>query len=496
MNITPDKYNYKDSGSNWEIEVYYNNQIIATILCPNTGTTTINYGVSSNPITIDFSKLEDVKSYFLWYFPQNRLFFNENGKIKQKNLLGESEDPFSLGVFEVIYPSQQPLSNLMVKAEGKIIDDSSNQPIKGAKIVTNESLPTTSNSKGEVNVKLLNYIPQTSSITEPTSSNLPTVTISSPGYETIEKVPYKGDGTAKEDLGIIQMTPIQTATEADKVEASQLNSDQINRLSDSKKTPEYFAQKKLTDLVINLKQTALPLAITLIAQFGITKAYQLIDQGKTKPSDLKNKILCPTPEELKKLISRKNKLVKQINNSLKIIDNATKALGITEGVIILLDITLFTADNTPSSLNPFTPGLNKILSKTIDKLKYLNAGVLTILILVKQVLTQLLQYLSLLDTLIQQCSPDTELTQETISRELISLTQDQSQDTPVVTNVNGFKMSVETEITTNSLKRRRAIAQNKQGVVMLKGEWSFSSIDQILIDELVFYIQQNDLKAE
>jgi len=57
-------------------------------------------------------------------------------------------------------------------------------------------------------------------------------------------------------------------------------------------------------------------------------------------------------------------------------------------------------------------------------------------------------------------------------------------------------MGVETETTTNPLKRRRAIARNKSGVVMLKGEWSFSSIDQILIDELVFYIQQNNLKAD
>jgi hypothetical protein len=31
---------------------------------------------------------------------------------------------------------------------------------------------------------------------------------------------------------------------------------------------------------------------------------------------------------------------------------------------------------------------------------------------------------------------------------------------------------------------------------MLKGEPSFSSNDQILIDELIFYIEQNDLKAD
>ena len=57
-------------------------------------------------------------------------------------------------------------------------------------------------------------------------------------------------------------------------------------------------------------------------------------------------------------------------------------------------------------------------------------------------------------------------------------------------------MGVETEVTNSPLKRRRAIATNKSNVVMLQGEWSYSSIDQILIDELVFYIQQNNLKAD
>jgi hypothetical protein len=350
-------------------------------------------------------------------------------------------------------------------------------------------------------------IPISSSID--TTQELPKIVISSPGYESIEKIPYKGDGTAKEDLGVIQLIPIQTATESDKIEASQLKSSQIDKLSNSKKTPEYFAQKKLTDLIINLKGTAIPLAITLISSFGITKATQLIDQGKTKASDLKDKLTCPTPLELTNLINRKNKLVKQVNNSLKIIDNTTKILGITGGVITTLEIAFRILKNLPipSSVPPGVGlPINVILGvqdskdtieKTINKLKLANTGLLTILVIVRQVLTQLLQYLSLLDTLIQQCSPDNNQFQEQISTELTALTQEQTQQqSPVVINVNGFEMGVETEATTNSLKRRRAIARNEQGVVMLKGEWSFSSIDQILIDELVFYIQQNDLKAE
>ncbi len=38
--------------------------------------------------------------------------------------------------------------------------------------------------------------------------------------------------------------------------------------------------------------------------------------------------------------------------------------------------------------------------------------------------------------------------------------------------------------------------KNKGKIAVLKGEWSFSAIDQILIDELVFYIQTNNLKAD
>ena len=142
----------------------------------------------------------------------------------------------------------------------------------------------------------------------------------------------------------------------------------------------------------------------------------------------------------------------------------------------------------------------KFLDSLVEKLLYVNSTTLAILSLLRSVLSQVVDFLNLLDLLIQFCNesdPNPERTQSQISNELIALTNEQSQQlSPVVTNVNGFTMGVETEVTDKPLKRRRAIATNKQGVVMLKGEFSFSSIDQILIDELVFYIQQNNLKAD
>ena len=90
----------------------------------------------------------------------------------------------------------------------------------------------------------------------------------------------------------------------------------------------------------------------------------------------------------------------------------------------------------------------------------------------------------------------TNIESEEISAEIRDIGKEEArQSSPIITNINGFEMSIETENTTKTVKRRRAIARNGAGIVMLKGKYSFSSIDQILIDELIFYIKQNKLKA-
>jgi len=306
------------------------------------------------------------------------------------------------------------------------------------------------------------------------------------------------------------LTPTNIALEQDKIKASQLTTDQIKEISKGEKGADYYTQERLSNQINTIKSTLIPAVLTLVAGFGVTKASDLIIQNQDKILDVvKNKTTCPTQSDLTSIIDKKNKLVKQLNNTLKLIDNTTKALGITGGVIEGLDIAYNVLKNLPipsSTGVPGVPGLpiNVILAiqdnkdkidKLIKKLKSINISTLAILVLLRQVLLQSVQLLNLLDKLVQKCYPDAE--QEQVSLELTALTNQQSNQTsPVVTNVNGFKMGVETEVTNSSLKRRRATATNQSNVVMLQGEWSFSSIDQILIDELVFYIQQNDLKAD
>ena len=102
--------------------------------------------------------------------------------------------------------------------------------------------------------------------------------------------------------------------------------------------------------------------------------------------------------------------------------------------------------------------------------------------------------------MLQKCAEDAgiEITQVELDQQLLDATLSQEEDgNPSLIEVNGFSLSIQ-EDTNNpvgTLKRRFAIAQNVNGVIVLKGEPSFSSGDQILLDELAFYITSNNLKG-
>jgi hypothetical protein len=87
---------------------------------------------------------------------------------------------------------------------------------------------------------------------------------------------------------------------------------------------------------------------------------------------------------------------------------------------------------------------------------------------------------------------------EALSQELINLSNEASEEGVSSPNiVNGFILEVQAmdQNVVGNLKRRQAIGKNSQGIILIKGDPSFSSSDQILINELAFYIQSNNLKA-
>ena len=247
----------------------------------------------------------------------------------------------------------------------------------------------------------------------------------------------------------------------------------------------------------------------MLFAFGVSKGIEAIQSNK-KPKGTS----CPDQTKLLQIIKNKNQVVKGLNRAFRTIETSTKIVNTGLTVINVLNVSLQIVKNIPIPTS-VPPGvgipINVItkISETIAKteqtlvlLQNIGSGILAILVLLRTLIQLIISLLNLLDGLIQECAQSTpELAtvfQEQLSNELInfgSLSSNTSNNQSI-NMINGFTMGIETEITTNPLKRRRATAKNKSGITLLFGEFSFTSIDQILIDELIFYIQTNDLRAD
>ena len=327
------------------------------------------------------------------------------------------------------------------------------------------------------------------------------ITILHPKYVPLEIIPFNGDGTVKKKLGVLKMEEIKF-----NFKLPPLNPEEIKKNLRNKEDEKYYAQEKLNQLYRTLKKDVIPPILIMLAAFGVSKGIEAIQSNK-KPKGTS----CPDQTKLLEVIRKKNQVVKGLNKALKTIETSTKIVSTGLTAINILNLAFQIIKNIPIPV-AVPPGtgipINVItkISETIAKterilklLQNVGNGILTILVLLRTLIQLIISLLNLLDGLIQECAQSTpELAtvfQEQLSNELINFGS-LSSNNQSLNIINGFTMGIETEITTNPLKRRRATAKNKSGITLLFGEFSFTSIDQILIDELIFYIQTNDLKAD
>ncbi len=318
------------------------------------------------------------------------------------------------------------------------------------------------------------------------------------------------DRTVKSDLSTIKITSIDVEVERAKLQYQNASNMVLNKakvLGLSVIEAALIQRRKSVLRITNIiKRTLFPVLLGLLIEFGITALIQ------------KKQKTCPTPSRLKDVIARRNKVVRQLNNIYKgiavntgiaaaalVLGAALKSGRISiEGLPIPQAIGLPPAKDfgglisaqTTAFQNKFT-GIITLLKELEEQNKELNRELLVALLFAVAGSISALALLKAIDGLTEECTEDTNIQFESLSQELIDLGQEQEEDgEPVVSNINGFELSVETETNTiGDLKRRFAVAKDSRGTTLLKGEPSFSSVDQILIDELVFYIEQNDLKA-
>ena len=245
-----------------------------------------------------------------------------------------------------------------------------------------------------------------------------------------------------------------------------------------------------------LKQNLLPILIELFKAFG-PSIIQAIQSGANKAilSKLKS---CPTQQEIKILIEKRNRLVKQLNIIYSIV-KILRILGVSTTVIITaLKVGLASYNATPVPVPPAADTAKGVIEKRLELYGILATGLTTVTSMIGYILGLIIDYLNKLDFLIKECSEEQDIPFESLNEELNNLADPvlikQMQNNEIV--YKGFTLKVElTPITSGKYQSRVGIAYDASNTPVLKTPSSFTSNPELLLQQLQLVIDTQDLKA-
>jgi hypothetical protein len=383
--------------------------------------------------------------------------------------------------------------------QGRVYDELTTSPLKGViiKPYLSKGKETKTDALGNFSLTLeIPILP----INGVVLSN-PFLICSYKGYIPFPQELLTKDRKLRGDLPLISLLNVKEAAKQELAELqNQLNEkiEDINKLILTLPERVIIERRKSIMRIINSVQNkVLPIAIGLLIVFGVKKISQL--SNKT----------CPVPEQLNDIISQRNNIAKQLNQFYKsVIFNTALALTFTlisnsfkSGRITVQNLPLplgFPLGvGVPYNIVSSLQGVEEELKLLEEQNKKLNKQILMALIFLVASLALIVILLRTIDKLTQECFPNHNQPLEDINPELLDLViKEEEKDKPLISQFKGFTFSIEFEKSKiGTLNRRYAIAKNSQGVILLRGEPSFSSNPQILIDELIFYIEKNNLKA-
>lgn len=268
---------------------------------------------------------------------------------------------------------------------------------------------------------------------------------------------------------------------------------------------------------------------------------RLVNVILQKVEDIKNKFTlkiegylsqfelgCPTPEEIEKIISVRNRAVdelKKVYDSIdRIADNISGIAGFVTLVVTIIKIAQTTISVTSLSqlVAPFIPAtvLAKINAATeiaqgvIDKVRFKTDGDPKLVPIVNGIISaniaiqlfalalkNLICQIEALDPQIKTCAEETGMEVELtpIDPTVVSFvekTLEENQESVIETTYRGFVFELEKVPFSPTVDRTRANALNKDGIIMVQSELSFTKDPSVLIEELKFIIDRDNLRAE
>ena len=275
-----------------------------------------------------------------------------------------------------------------------------------------------------------------------------------------------------------------------------------------------LAKLMFTSLAAATKEAGLEYAeakqAELLQKLGVT------DLTEVDPELIKQ-TFCPTQESLDSIIGTRNGMVTYLNNQQERINNLKKPIEGSGEIIddaqkISTRIKAVTAIvNAGISLLPIAPGnvvsfINTVntIRETILKdnddvprIPKLQGAISNVNIPLNQLsrlITKIVLELGKIDDIINLCRPEAEL--DSLTPEVLATVAIQLSSDIATTDDNlykGFRLEIEIRPYTDTVNQNKAVAKNQSGIVTLETDWSFASDPNILIRELQFRIDTENL---
>jgi len=281
---------------------------------------------------------------------------------------------------------------------------------------------------------------------------------------------------------------------------------------------------KIEENIINnstvgaLKQSGIYLIIGLVTKQAMVFADRIIPSLEKQL--IKFNKGCLTPDEMVNVVDIRNNILSQANTISNILKGFKVTLGLAKfgiDTLIKLIIALKIAKVSISIGAKFVPAIpgvvvsslsdldDLITNKTFDKFgnskiaptKFAIDGFSVPVALMSFYVNDFIKKLELLDDKIQTCSPPNTITLPPPSPELVEIAQveQEAEESPNLSTYQGFILEIEKVPYSPTVNRIRAVGKNQDGIVLIQTELSFTQVEQIMINELKFVIDRDNLKA-
>jgi hypothetical protein len=290
-------------------------------------------------------------------------------------------------------------------------------------------------------------------------------------------------------------------------------------------TPEQVKPKgknKLGQRILNLGRQVIKLVITklqsLAEEFLLNQFNQAREEAISQGGEALNQVkeqYCPTPDALNQLIETRNNIVDQLNgigNRLNLanttVQGLTNATNVAQSTLDLagivqsgLNLAIATGLLPAPALGPNVSTYNSLedvadtIRPIIDSTNSALYGTSVPLGVISYTITQAIDFLSLLDVLINFCSTETDSPLTPVSDTIQQVAIRQTQSNIDSGSYNGFVIKIEEVPFSPTVIRRKAVAFNQSGIALLETPLSFTTNEQTLINELKLIIDRDNLRS-